>query len=803
LNDLRYAFRQLTKSPGFTAVAVLTLALGIGACTAIFSVVNSVLLRPLPYPDSDRLVAVIETKLPEVPRFSVAPGNYFDWRERATSFEQLAAIRDISYSLTGTGEPLRLEARRVTPNYFATLRIHPAIGRDFTPEEAAAKSNVAILSHGFWRRQFGGRREIVGETVQLDGQAFTIIGVLPEHFSPGSTTEVYTPADYTEDNKNHGGHYITVIGRLKPGVTLEQARSELALIADGLAKQYADTNTGWSIKLMPLLDAAVGDVRPVLFSLLGAVGFLLLIACANVANLLLVRATARAKEIALRTALGASRLRIVRQLLTESVLLACFGGLLGVLIAQWGMSALLAFAPDSLPRAAEIALDGRALGFACVLALVTGIAFGLVPAFQASRVNLNETLKDGGRGTSDGGRRQRLRSGLVVAEVAIALILLVGAGLLFRSFARLQEVDPGFRPDGALAIDLTLPRKKYGTGPQQAAFIEQATARLAAIPGVQFAGAAQIVPFTGNDYNLLYKIPGRPPLPPGTIQGTLYYAATPDYFKAMGIPLLRGRFFTAADAAGAPRVAIINEALAKLQFPNQDPIGQRINITNADAEIIGVVGDVKQYRLDGGTRVQAYEPIAQVPFNFMTLVVRTEAAPPGAPAGGISAAALPAAIRAAIYSVDKDQPIASIRPLTSLVANSVARPRFSMFLFGVFSAVALLLAAIGIYGVMACSVAQRTNEIGIRMALGAQRRDVLRLIFVQGGRLIAIGLAGGLVGALLLTRFIASMLFAVSAHDPLTFTAIAVLLAAIATLACLLPARRATRVNPIEALRTE
>ncbi|HVU24028.1 MAG TPA: ABC transporter permease [Opitutus sp.] len=799
MHDLRYALRQLAKSPGFTAVAVLTLALGIGACTAIFSVVNSVLLRPLPFPDSDRLVVVIETKLPEVPQFSVAPGNYFDWREHATSFEQLAAIRDASYSLTGSGEPVRLEARRVTPNYFSMLRVHPAIGRDFTAAEATAKSNVAILNHGFWLRQFGGRRDVIGETVQLDGQAFTIIGVLPEHYSPGSTTEIYTPVDYAEDNKNHGGHYVSVIGRLKPGVSVEQARGELALIADGLARQYPSTNTGWSIKLTPLLEATVGDVRPVLFSLLGAVGFLLLIACANVANLLLVRATARAKEIALRTALGASRLRIVRQLLTESVLLALVGGGFGVLIAQWGMSVLLAFAPDTLPRAQEIALDGRALGFACVLALVTGIAFGLVPAFQASRINLNETLKDGGRGTSEGGRRQRLRSTLVVAEVAIALVLLIGAGLLFRSFARLQHVDPGFHPEGALAIDLTLPQKKYGTDPQRAAFVAQATAALAAIPGVQSAGASQIVPFTGNDYNLLYKIPGRPPLPPGTIQGTLYYAATPDYFKAMGIPLLRGRFFTAADAAGAPRVAIINEALAKLQFPNQDPIGQHINITNADAEIVGLVGDVKHYQLDGGARVQAYEPFAQVPFNFMTLVVRVGDSTPGA----LSNAALPAAIRTAIYGVDKDQPIASIRPLASLVAESVARPRFAMFLFGVFSTVALLLSAIGIYGVMAYSVTQRTNEIGIRMALGAQRRDVLRLVLAQGGRLVGLGVIAGLLGALLLTRFISSMLFGVTARDPVTFAVIATLLATIAAVACLLPALRATRVDPVEALRAE
>jgi putative ABC transport system permease protein len=798
MQDLRFAARQLGKAPGFTAVALLTLALGIGACTAIFSVVNSVLLRPLNYPEPDRLVVLRETNLPQFPQFSVAPGQYFEWQKQATSFESLATRNGGSYNLTGRGEPLRVAAQRISANYFTTLGVHPAMGRDLLPEEdAPGKEKVAILSYGFWLAQFGGRTDVLHETVQFNGQPFTIIGVMPKSFQPGSLTEVFTPAAFTaEEHQNHGGHYISVIGRLKPGVSIEQARGEMNLIADRLAKQYPDSNKGWGVKLTPMLEAAVGDVRPVLFSLLGAVGFLLLIGCANVANLLLARASARAKEIAVRTALGASRRRIVRQLLTESMLLAVLGGVLGILVAQWGTSALLSFAPESLPRMHEIALDGRALGFTCALALVTGVGFGLVPAFQATRLNLNEALKDGGRGSSEGGRRQRVRSALVVAEVAIALVLLVGAGLLIRSFARLQDVSPGFQPRDAFAISLSLPEKKYGTGEQQAQFVEQATAALAALPGVQFAGLSHVVPFTGSDYVLSFTIDGRPPIEPADQPSANYYAATPDYFKAMGIPLQRGRFFTTHDVAKAPRVAIINESMAKKYFPHEDPLGKRINITNGPdtwREIVGIVGDTKHYRLDGDVTDQMYEPFAQAPLPFMTFVVRTAGASPD----------LPVAARAAIYAVDPDQPVASIRPLAQLIADSVARQRFTMFLFAVFSAVALLLAAIGIYGVMAYSVTQRTGEIGIRMALGAQRGDVLRLILTQGGRLVVLGLGVGLIGALLLTRFLSSLLFGVSAYDPLTFAVIALLLAAIAGVACLLPARRATKVDPMVALRNE
>jgi putative ABC transport system permease protein len=798
LSDFRFALRQLAKAPGFTAVALLTLALGIGACTAIFSVVNSVLLRPLDYPDPDRLVVLRETNLPQFPEFSVAPGNYFDWRQQSTSFEHLAAARNGSFNLTGMGEPLRVFSERITPNYFPLLGVRPALGRIFSDAEAApGQDRVAILSHGFWQRQFGGRPDVLGTTVQLSGNAYTIIGVMPANFQRGRRTEVFTPVAYTDDNQNHGGHYIRVLGRLKAGVSLAQVRSEMNLIADRLGQQFPDTNKGWGIKLTPMLEAAVADVRPVLFSLLGAVGFLLLIACANVANLLLARATARAKEISIRTAMGASRSRIVRQLLTESTLLALIGGALGILVAQWGMSGLLAFVPDNLPRAQEIALDGRALGFTCALALLTGVGFGLIPAFQAARLNLNETLKEGGRGSSEGGHRQRARSALVIAEVAIALVLLVGSGLLIRSFSRLQNVDPGFQAKDALSVALSLPAKKYGTGPQQNAFAEQALAQLAALPGVQSVGATQVLPFSGSDYVFGFTIADRPPVAPSDQPSTNYYAVTPDYFKAMGIPLRRGRFFTPQDAATAPRVAIINESMAAKYFPNEDPLGKRINVPNGPEtwrEIVGIVGDVKHYRLDGEPTVQTYEPFAQSPFDVMTFVVRTTGPAPGG---------LPASIRTAITAIDPAQPVASIRPLRALLDGSVSRQRFAMFLFAVFSGVALLLAAIGIYGVMAYSVTQRTNEIGIRMALGAQRGDVLRLVLVQGGRLIVLGLAVGLVGAALLTRFIASMLFGISAHDPLTFAAIALLIAGVAGLACLIPAARATKVDPIIALRAE
>ena len=798
LHDLRFAFRQLFLSPGFTFVALLTLALGIGASTAIFSVVDGVLLRPLAYPESERLVVIRETKLPQFPEFSVAPGQYFTWLEQAHSFASLAAYRGGSYNLTGGNEPQRLSARRVTANYLATLRVHPALGRDFLPEEdAEGQSHVVLLTDGFWQRQFGGRPEALGAKLILDGSPYTVVGILPRSFQPGSTADLFTPAAFTaQERENHGGHYIGVIGRLQDGVTVAQARSELEAIAARLAQQFPDSNAGWGVKLAPMLEYAVADVRPMLYALLGAVGFLLLIGCANVANLLLARATSRAREISIRVALGAGRARIVRQLLTESVLLGLGGALLGLLVADWSMSALLALAPDSLPRAQELGLDGRALGFAMILALATGVGFGLAPALQAARTDVHDALKESARGSSESRLRRRLRGALVAGEIAIALVLLVGAGLLIRSFTRLQDVDPGFQARDAWTVGLSLPDAKYPDDAAQARFVDEATRRVAAIPGVGVTGASNVVPFTGNDYILGFDIQGHPPAKPGEEISTNYYAITPDYFRAMGVPLIRGRFFDDRDRAGANRVAIINESMAKRFFGGADPIGQHINVTNGPEtwrEIVGVVGDVKHYALDQATPLQTYEPIAQKPSNVFTFVVRTSG-----PVAG-----LPASIRTAIHAVDPDQPVARVAPLTQLLADSIARRRFAMLLFVVFSGVALVLASVGIYGVMSYAATRRRGEIGIRMALGAQRADVLRLILGQGSRLIAAGLVAGLAGALLLTRFLGSMLFDVGRHDPLTFAAIAALLAAVALLACLVPAFRATRVDPLIALRSE
>jgi putative ABC transport system permease protein len=797
MNDLRFAARQLVRAPGFTALALLTIALGIGACTAIFSVVNAVLLRPLPYPESDRLVVIRETNLPQFPEFSVAPGQYFSWLEQSTSWQSLAAFQRASYNLTGRGEPQLLMVQRVTASYLPTLRIQPALGRNFTLEnETPGRDQVVILTHGFWQRQLGGRADVLGQVLQLDGRPFTVIGVMPASFQDDVRNQVYTPASYdAEDRAQHDAHYISVIGRLKPGLSLEQARSEMTVVADRLARELPDSNKGWGVKLSPMLEFAVGQVRPVLLALLGAVGFLLLIACANVANLLLVRATARAKEIAVRGALGAGRGRIVRQLLTESLLLSVLGGLLGVAVAYAGVSALLSLAPPDLPRAQEVSVDLGALAFSIGLAFLTGTAFGLVPALQVTRLDLQQTLKQGGRGATEGAHRHRLRGALVVGELAIALVLLVGAGLLMRSFVRLQQVDVGFQPDNALTMRVSLPDAKYKTPAEQTTFIDQVLRQLAAIPGVQAVGATQVVPLSGSDYNLAFSIQGRPPVTPQDMPSTNYYAVSPGYFRAMGIQLVRGRLLEPTDRADTTPVAVINETMARKYFPGEDPLGKQINITNGDSwrRIVGIVRDVRQYDLERPFTVQSYEPVAQKPFDRLNFVIRTA----GPQAG------LPAAIRAAVYQVDRSQPVASIRPLTELVARSMSRHRFAMILFGVFSAAALLLAGIGIYGVMAYTVRQRTGEIGVRIALGARTADVLGLVFRQGGRLLALGLAAGIAGALLLTRFLSALLFGVSAQDPLTFAAIACLLTFSAALACLLPARRALAVDPMTALRSE
>jgi putative ABC transport system permease protein len=802
VNDVRFAFRQLGKSPGFTIVTLLTLTIGIGACTAIFSVVNRVLLQPLPYPHPEQLVHLSESNPPNYPQFSVAPGNLFDWQKRSTTFSSIAAIQYTAVNLTGSGEPARVGAGRVTLNYLATLGVHPALGRDFVSGEDAPVGEigqgqgpdvrngaVAIVGEGFWARQFGRRQDVIGQVIHVDGNPVTIIGVMPRDFHG---QDIMLPTGFTADKDEHGGHFVDAYGRMKPGVTVEQARGDLVRVAKGLEKEFPNTNTGWTVKVVSMQEDMVGYVRPQLYSLLAAVGFLLFIGCANVANLLLIRAAARSREMAVRAAIGASRLRIVRQLLVENLILAVLGGACGALAAYWGLHLLLALAPDGVPRSGEISIDGIALAFSVALALVTGLGFGVAPALQAARVDLNTVLKDASRGSSEGRGHHRLRNVLVAAELMIAVVLLVGAGLLMQTFTRLIKINPGFQTNSAVMVDLTLPSKKYAEPAKQAAFAVLVNEQLERIPGVTSSGVSQVLPFH-SDYNLTFDIEGRT-FPPGQNPGDNYYAVSPGYFKAMGIPVLRGRGFTDADSPTGPLVSVVSESMARRFFPNENPIGKRINVQNGPgkwSEIIGIVGDVKQYGLTTDAPAETYEPFAQHPFPFQTFVVRTT--------GDVKA--LSGAVRGAVVAVDSEQPVDSIIPLTDLVRGSVGNQHFAMNLFMVFSGAALLLATLGIYGVMSYSVTQRTGEIGVRMALGAQTRDVLWMVVRQGVLLIAIGIAGGLVGAVLLTRFIASMLYGVGAADPLTLAAASLTLGIAAFAACLLSARRATRIDPITALR--
>jgi len=797
MNDLSFAFRQLVKNPGFAAVAILTLALGIGACTAIFSVVNGVLLRPLDYPQPDRILVIMETNLPQFPEFAVSPPNYLDWVRQTKSYSFLAAYDGMQANLTGHGEPQRLIGMRATGHYFDVFGIKPVLGRFFAPEEdALGKNHVVVLSHPCWQRVFGGARDVVGRVIQLNGESYNVIGVAPPDFGQANKVDTWVPMGFKPDetaNDARGAHYLGAIGRLRPDVSVAQARAELELLAAQLARQYPDSDKGWGVTMMPMRDYAVRDVRTVLYTLLGAVGCVLLIACANIANLLLARATARHREISIRTALGASRLRLVRQLLTESVLLALAGGVAGILLARWGLDLLLALAPTTLPRTSDIRLDGVVLFFALALSVLTGVVFGIAPALLAAHTDVSEGLKQGARGSTDA--RGRLRGTLVVIEVAFALVLLGGAGLLARSFMQLTHVDPGFVPEHATVLRLALPEKKYEKPEQQNAFSDALLARLRALPGVQAVGLTHALPLIG-DWVLGFKIEGRPEVAPSDMPSTNYYAVSPDYFRAMGIRLIRGRLFTPQDDARAPRVALINETLARQFFPNEDPIGKRILVTqgpDAWRQIVGIVGDTKQYGVDKATTSQTYEPFAQNPFDTLNIVLRTTG----------SSTALAGMLRPAVYAVDKDQPVGVIRPLEEILGDTIAKQRFAMLLLVVFSLVALVIAAVGIYGVMAYSVVQRTGEFGIRMALGAQRSDVLRLVLSHAGKLVGVGLILGLGATVATSRVIGSMLFQTNSRDPLTFALTTLLLAAVALAACLLPARRATRVNPIEALRNE
>ncbi|HWP42364.1 MAG TPA: ABC transporter permease, partial [Blastocatellia bacterium] len=801
--DLVYALRNLRKSPGYAAVTVLTLALGIGANTAIFSVVNTLLLSPLRFKDPDRLVMVWEKNIPRNrERNVVSPANFLDWNSQNQVFEQMAALSDIQVNLTNAGEPEELEAQIVTASFFPLLGVQPVHGRAFLDSEDVPNAErVTIISNRLWQGRFGADPQLLGKTITLNGRNYTVVGIMPPGFYfLNNETDVWVPMALNTgiDYREVTGRYLRAVARLKPGVTLSQAQAEMTLIASRLEQSYREFNAGWSANVFPLQQEVVGDIRPALLVLLGAVGFVLLIACANVANLLLARAATRQKEFALRAALGASRGRLVRQLLNESLLLGVLGGAAGLALAYWAIELLMKFNPGNIPRLDEVSLDGRVLAFTLGVSVLTGLIFGAVPALQASRPDLNESLKEGGRGTAGGAGHRRLRSIFVVSEVALALVLLVGAGLMIKSFIRLQQVDLGYNPENVLTARVLLPGSKYGDNPKRAAFFKQATERIANIPGVQAAGAISWLPLVGLGSATTFWVDGRPEPPPGEKPATDVRVITPGYFAAMGIPLIKGRIFDERDTAESPRVLIINETMAREFFPGEDPIGKRLIISwdrpELPDEIIGVVGDAKLVSVSGEARPAIYWPHArQASYSLMTFVVRT-AGDPLAMAGSL--------VRE-IRAIDPEQAVASIQTMEDVVSASIARPRFNMLLLGLFASVAMVLAAVGIYGVMAYSVSQRTHEIGIRMAMGAQRADVLRLIVGQGMALTLAGIGIGLAGAFFLTELMSSLLFGVEATDPLTFTIISLLLACVAFAACYIPARRATKLDPMVALRYE
>ncbi len=801
--DLQYGIRMLRKRPGFTLVVVMALALGIGVNTAIFSVVNAVLLRPLPYKEPGRLVVVWD----QVARLGlhrniVSPANYYDWQRYSQSFESMGAYTEAFFNLTAEdgGSPERIAVVIATPSLLTTLGAYPSVGRAHLPEDgdgAASADRPVIISHSLWQRRFGGNPNIVGQTITLNGGRYSVIGVMPSGFMfSGKKIDAFLRfAPDAAQMANRRGRYLTVLARLKPGVTLKQAQADMDAITVNLAQQYPDTNTDRGANISPLEDEVFGAIRPALFMLLGTVGFVLLIASANVANLLLARSSSRRREFALRVALGATRMRIVRQFLTESILLALVGGVLGLLLARWLTKLIVALSPTDIPRISEAGLDGRVLGFTVAVSLLTGVVFGLLPALHVSRPDVRDSLKEGGH-TAEVKGRNRARATLVVVEIALSLILLVGAGLMIRTFISLQRVDPGFLTADAVAMDISLPAS-YRDPQQRARFFQEIIRRTETLPGVSSAGVTDNLPLSGEDASRAFTIVGETSSSSTEKFAAEHRRVSSHYFDAMGVILVRGRPFTEADTDKAPGVVIINEVLARRFMPNVDPLGKQLVIDDGPArprQIIGVVRDVKHFSLDAEAKPEMYVPHLDRPWPNMTLVVR---------AATVNPETLVGPVRSEVAVVDRSIPVANVKTLEQYVAASTGPRRFSMFLLGSFAAVALLLAMIGIYGVMSYSVAQRTQEIGIRMALGAKRATVLKLIIGAGLKLILLGVGIGLVGAFVLTRVISSLLYEVSAHDPIVFLGVTVLLAGAALLACLVPALRATRVDPIIALRYE
>jgi putative ABC transport system permease protein len=806
--DLRFGFRQLLGKPGFTAIAILSLALGIGANTAIFSLVDAVLLRPLPFHDPDRLVMVWEDAAKiGFPRNTPAPANYADWKAQNQVFEDMAAINWRTYNLTDEGEPEKVEAQGVTANFFQLLGVKPELGRVFTQEEDKPDGNkVALVSYGLWQRRFGGDPALIGKEILLDGQKHTVIGVTPPGFQfLSKEISLWVPMAFSpQELADRDSHYLTVVARMKPGVTLQGAGADIAAITQRIDRDHPTPGFELGSVVISMREQLSGDARPALIVLLVAVGFVLLIACANIANLLLSRGAARYREIAVRAALGAGRRRIIRQLLTESVLLAAAGGVFGLYFAWLSFSFLKQIIPSGMALNAGVRIDARVFGFTLLLSLLTGIVFGLAPALQAAKVDLNEALKQGGGRAGTGVGHRRLRSALVVIEIALALVLLVGAGLLIRAFLRLRALDIGLNPENALTLRTDLPPNKYGELPKRDAFYRQVLERVRALPGVVSAGYTTAAPLTWKGGTNSFRVEGREPKPGQDAQSR---QVSTGYLETIGVKLRQGRFFDDHDGAQAQPVAVINETMARQFWAGESPLGKRFKFGLGEfgpgdsqarwITIVGVIGDVKEMGLEAPAKAEMFFPYQQMPQALWNmprdLIIRATGDP----------MSVAAAARQAVWSVDPTQPVSNIRTMDEILAEEVAQRRIGMTLLGAFAALALALASLGIYGVLSYSVAQRTQEIGIRMALGAGQKDVLRIVLADGMRLAAAGVAIGLGASFALTRLMAGLLFGVSASDPRTLGGVTLLLITVAFVACFIPARRATKVDPIVALRTE
>lgn len=806
--DLRYGGRKLLQTPGFTVVALLTLIFGIGANTAIFSVINAVLFRPLPFEQPDRLVQLWENDLSEgEDRNEASPANFLDWRQQSQSFAEMSAFVPRNFNLTDENEPERVLGQRVSANLFTLLGTRAALGRTFNPDEGQAGSDgVVVLSYGLWQRRFGSESGILDRTLTLNGRSYKVIGVMPANIKFPPNTDLWVPLVFeTSEATNRDRHFLYVTGRLKSGVSMGQAQSEMSLIARNLAQQYPDSNSNRSVLVSSLHEEFVGELRPAMIVLLSAVGFVLLIACANVASLFLARAAARQREVAIRAALGASPLRLLRQMLTEGVLLSIIGGFLGLLLALAGVRALVAAIPGNLPipNLDQVGLDLRVLGFTLLVSVLTGILVGLAPAFQVSKPNFNETLKEGGRGTSDGVQRNRLRKVLVVSEVVLAMVLLVGAGLMIKSLFGLLRSDPGFNPNNVLTMQLMLTDTQYPESSQQAAFYQQVLQRVSTVPGVAAVGGVSNLPLGGTGMTSTIVIEDRPAPPPGEELEASYRVVSPDYFKALGIDLISGRQLTETDSDRAAPVVVVNEQLAHRYWPDENPIGKRMIVqraeigdrTDVSREVVGVVRTYKHWGLAGRPQPEVYVPYLQTPFPSMALVVRS--------ASGVPPASLTAAVRNEIHSVDKNLPVFNIRTMDKVVAESMVPQRLSTMLLGVFAVTAMMLAGIGIYGILSYFVTNSSHNIGIRMALGASPRNILKLVVRQGLSLTLVGIGIGALVAFAVMRLMKGLLVGVSTTDPLVFAGIALLLALVALMASFIPARRATKVDPLVVLRYE